>query len=206
MKPLESHDGHEIYEPSFSRAANILRNINVDYLCEQCGIHAVEGGVVVPYFNEEYEVRLPEVVFEPPGLSTYEQILILHYITTLENHPAQGTYVSFKNLPGASFYDTAYRKRGPEKIIKTFGDNIDSLVGAAERLGGERADAGDVSARLQVFPKVEAIVALYRGDEEFPPEANILFRDDIINFLPLEDIAVLAGVIASRLKKSAQQK
>ncbi|MCK5093672.1 MAG: DUF3786 domain-containing protein, partial [Spirochaetes bacterium] len=37
----------------------------------------------------------------------------------------------------------------------------------------------------------------------FPPEANILYRDDIINFLPLEDIAVLSGLIAGRLRQAS---
>jgi hypothetical protein len=43
---------------------------------------------------------------------------------------------------------------------------------------------------------------LHGGDEEFPAAANILFRDEIVNFLPLEDVAVLAGLIATRLAKS----
>jgi hypothetical protein len=42
-------------------------------------------------------------------------------------------------------------------------------------------------------------VVLHAGDEEFPAEANILFDDAIVNFLPLEDVAVLAGLIATRL-------
>lgn len=36
-------------------------------------------------------------------------------------------------------------------------------------------------------------------DEEFPPEAIMLFKDDIINYLLLEDIAVTAGFITGRL-------
>jgi len=53
-----------------------------------------------------------------------------------------------------------------------------------------------------VFPRVEAVVVLFKGDEEFPPEANILYKDDIVNFLPLEDVAVLSGLVAGRLKRA----
>jgi len=56
---------------------------------------------------------------------------------------------------------------------------------------------------LNVFPEFEVVVVMYREDDEFPPEANILYRDDIINFLPLEDIAVLSGLIASRLRQAS---
>ena len=37
---------------------------------------------------------------------------------------------------------------------------------------------------------------------QLPAEANILFDDEIVNFLPLEDVAVLAGLSATRLAKS----
>ena len=62
---------------------------------------------------------------------------------------------------------------------------------------------GDASFRFDILPKIAGVVVLHAGDEEFPAEANILFDDEIINFLPLEDVAVLAGVIATRLAKSA---
>ena len=43
---------------------------------------------------------------------------------------------------------------------------------------------------------------LHTEDEEFAAEANILFSGEIVNFLPLEDVAVLAGLIATRLARA----
>ena len=202
MKPDGENRGESIYETSFNKAAAILRSCDLDRLCRICGTRLEGTSILVPFFNEEYTIKLPEVVFHPPTLSIYEHILILHYLTTQQNHTTKGEYVSFKNLPGAFFYNSTYRKRGPKQIIRKFGKNIDRIVEASEKIGGEKADYCEVSVKLTVFPKIEAIVVLYRGDEEFPPEAHILYRDDIINYLPLEDITVLAGLIASRLKKS----
>ncbi len=191
-----------IYEASFNKAADILRSSDPGYICGICGTRSIPAGILVPYFDKEYTVKLPEVTFEPPDLSIYEQILILHYLTTMEDHTVKGELISFKNLPGAFFYDQTYKKRGPGQILRKFGDNIDRLTEAAEKLGGEKAEFGDVSVKLPVFPGIEAVVVLYRGDDEFGPDANILFKDDIINYLPLEDIAVLSGLIGSRLKKA----
>jgi hypothetical protein len=191
-----------IYDPSFNKAADILRNSDPRHICGICGTRSVPAGILVPYFDKEYTVKLPEVTLDPPDLSVYEQILILHYLTTLEDHTVKGDFISFKNLPGAFFYDATYKKRGPGQILRKFGDNIDQLIKAAEILGGEKAEFGDVSVKLPVFPRIDAVVVLYRGDEEFPPDANILFKDDIINYLPLEDVAVLSGLIGSKLKKA----
>jgi hypothetical protein len=46
---------------------------------------------------------------------------------------------------------------------------------------------------------------MYRGDEEFPPECQFLYSDAIINLLPLEDVAVLAGRVAKYLIKWAKE-
>jgi hypothetical protein len=191
-----------IYDPSFNKAADLLRNSDPVYISGICGTIITESGILVHYFDKKYTVKLPEVSFDPPDLSIYEQILVLHYLTTMGDNASKGEFISFKNLPGAFFYDPTYKKRGPGQILSKFGENIDQLVEAGQRLGGEKAEFGDISVKLPVFPKIEAVVVLYRGDEEFTPEANILFKDDIINYLPLEDIAVLSGVIGSRLKKA----
>lgn len=118
------------------------------------------------------------------------------------DHPSKGEYVAYKNLPGASFYSTPYRRRSVGRLLGTFGDEPDELLSVSKVLGGTPDELGDVSARIRIFPKIEAVIVLYRGDEEFPPEAEILYRDDVINFLSLEDISVLSGVLASRLSKA----
>ena len=191
-----------IYDASFNKAAEILRKSDPGHICGICGTRSAPAGILVPYFDKEYTVKLPEVTFDPPDISIYEQILILHYLTTLGDHSVKGEFISFKNLPGAFFYDATYKKRGPGQILRKFGDNIDELTEAAEKLGGEQAEFGDVSVKVPVFPRIDAVVVLYREDDEFPPDANILFKDDIINYLPLEDVAVLSGLIGSKLKKA----
>ena len=42
-------------------------------------------------------------------------------------------------------------------------------------------------------------VVIYEGDEEFSASANVLFDAAASNYLPTEDLAVLGGVLASRL-------
>ena len=191
------------YEKAFKAAAALLRSGNIDEICLRSGARKKGNTFSIAFFNDEYRIILPEVVFDAQALSLTERILILHYLTTKESFSTKGEFVSFKNLPGASFYNPTFRKRGPERILKRFGYNIEEITAAAEKLSGSRAEYGDVSFRLTIFPKIEAVIVLYRGDEEFPPEAGILFNDDIINHLPLEDIAVTAGLIAGRLEKAA---
>jgi hypothetical protein len=199
---MNSRDERNSYQIAFDMAAEILRQSDVEYVCRVCGTTQRGNSIILPFFHEEYSITLPEVEIQPQDLSIYEHILMLHYLTTLSDKPARGEYVKFKNLPGASFYDPTYQRRGPARIAAKFGNDTELFLVAGGKLGGIRSDYGDVSVRLHVLPKIDAVVVLYRGDEEFPSEAAILYKDDIINFLPLEDIAVLSGLIASRLQKT----
>jgi hypothetical protein len=143
--------------------------------------------------------------FSPDSISFAEKILLLHYLTTKGDKETKGEYVTFKNLPGASFYNSTYRKRSIERILRAFGAAPKSLLDVSCVLAGQPAELGDVSVRFQVFPKIEATIVLHEGDDEFPPEAQIVFRDEVVNLLPLEDIAVLSGILASRLIKAKKK-
>ncbi len=198
------------YEIAYSRAAEQLRRLDVREVCERCGLTGSPGGLLVPYLGGECEVSLPDVRFDPDELPLMEKILILHYLTgtgapegsagSPEEAPAR-EYVSYKNLPGAAFYYQPYRKRGTARILKAFGDRPRDVVEASSVLGGVEHDMGDVSVLLRVFPRIDAVLVLYRGDEEFPPEAEILYRYDVARYLSLEDVAVVSGILAGRLIK-----
>ena len=126
----------------------------------------------------------------------------MHYITSDGNSPAGKSWKSFKDLPGGMFYQSAYKKRATDKLNAAFGDHPQKLKNALEHFGAETGDVGDISGILRVLPAIEVNVILYEADEEFPAEGNILFREDIVNYLPLEDIAVLGGLVAGRLKRT----
>lgn len=171
-------------------------------LSERCG--AVRNGrkIRLAYFGSRIELAVPErgdAEFAPPDLPLVEKILLLHYLLGGETRPVKGQLVAFKNLPGASFYDSTYQKRGPRRIARRFGESIDAFRRSCRKLGWREEELGDASFSFDVLPKIRGLVVLHAGDEEFPPEANILFDDGIVNFLPLEDVAVLAGLIATRL-------
>lgn len=189
------------YKITYDLAADALRNRwqDPDALCERSGAVRAGNDLELPYFNTICTISFPEVIFSSSSFSLYEQILILHYLGSEGTGHSRGAYVSFKNLPSASFYNPTYRKRSIDRILSAFGDSPERLVPAGEALGGWQSNFGDVSVELDVFPRIRAIVMIHRGDEEFPPEAGMLFKDDIINYLPLEDIAVTAGFITGRL-------
>ncbi len=131
----------------------------------------------------------------------FTAILILHYLAAKLKGLAALTdeWMSFKELSGVEGYYPAFRKRAIEPIIRKYGSHPEGMLEVLERLPAKRVDQGDIGIVLEVFAGVPAMVTLWRSDEEFGPEANLLFDRSITQVFCTEDIVVLAGFIASQL-------
>ena len=166
-------------------------------------------GLVVPYFGQPRRVTWPEVTVVPVEgageLPLTEQILILHYLQKTTGAEPEGANVDFKQVPQGGFYWSAFVSRAQKPLLMTFGSAPDFYLQVAEAMGGTPQPFGDAAARFLAFPLVPITHVLWRGDEEFDPEASILFDATIPEHLPTEDIAALAGASVYRLMAAARQ-
>jgi len=158
----------------------------------------------VPFLSRSYHVRYPDFTFKDAADSTaevpiQEQVIILHYMNAMQKTPVAGRWIAYREIPGAAFYYSSFVKRAIDPLKKVFGSNVEALPPVAEKLGGEAIDNGDVGYVFHVLPKVPLQLILWEGDEEFSPEANILFDETAGNYLSPEDAAWLAGMLVYRL-------
>jgi hypothetical protein len=166
-------------------------------------------GLVVPYFGQPRRVTWPEVTVAPGEgggeLPLTEQILILHYLEKTSGAEPDGANVDFKQVPQGGFYWSAFVSRALKPLLATFGGAPDLYLQVATALGGVPQPFGDVASQFLAFPLVPVTHVLWRGDEEFDPEASILFDATIPEHLSTEDIAALAGASVYRLMAAARQ-
>ena len=113
--------------------------------------------------------------------------------------PITAQWVAYREIPGASFYFSAFVKRAIDPLKYVFGQNLAGLSKAAALLNGRPIEPGDVGFEFDVLPNIPLQLILYAADEEFPAEANILFDRTIGEILSPEDIAWLAGMLVYRL-------
>jgi hypothetical protein len=166
-------------------------------------------GLMVPYFGQPRRVTWPEVTVTPAEgggeLPLTEQILILHYLQTTSGMEPEGVNIDFKQVPQGGFYWSAFVSRAQKPLLMTFGNDPDFYLQVATAMGGTPEFLGDAAARFLAFPLVPITHVLWRGDEEFDPEASILFDTTVPGHLPTEDIAALAGASVYRLMAAARQ-
>jgi hypothetical protein len=164
-----------------------------------------DGPASVRFLADEYSVdprdkSVLSLACNVPA-KDHAKILILHYLAhTLKGLPElSGEWISFKELIAGESYYPAFRKRAIDPVIRKYGSNPDGLFSALDRIPSRKGKEGDISIIVDVFEKIPVQVIMWRGDEEFGPEANMLFDRNISRIFETEDIAVLGGFIAYQL-------
>jgi len=126
-------------------------------------------------------------------------ILLAHYSNAIQKERT-GKLVKFGELPGGYAYENAFQKRAIFPLARMFENNPEKLVEAAKLLGGFRLEYGDVSVEIPALPMVPLTYVLWKGDSELNSSASILFDASASNYLPTEDIAILAQLATMQLK------
>jgi len=125
-------------------------------------------------------------------------ILVLHYLVSkLKGLPEVGKeWISFQDIPESLGYYPAFRKRVIVPLLKKYGASPKAVFDKLTLLNAKRKEFGDVGFIIEAFERVPILVTFWCADEEFGPEANVLFDRSILKIFCTEDIIVLAEFIA----------
>ena len=135
-------------------------------------------------------------------------ILLLHYLLTADAAPEAGRWATFRELPDGLFYAKAFaaHAEAPLAAIVAGSEGNDEVNGRIRRfresgvkLGGADLDLADAALRLQALPRVPVAVLLWKGDDEFPGQARILFDGSAHHYLATEDLAGMGDWLAHQL-------
>jgi len=198
------------YKLAYELAGEKLAKVDgIEQQCLKSGARYLEIDsqqlIIVEYLNQSYQITLPDVEISlmdsEEEVPIRDKILILHYLTQAKGSPLTNEVIAYKQLPGGSNYFSTFYKRAIKPLVDHFGDQPHRLMDAAKELGGYKADYGDTGVTINAFSQVPITLVLWWGDEEFPPEGNILFDATIADYLSTEDINVLCEIIAWKLVK-----
>ncbi len=130
-------------------------------------------------------------------------IIVLHYLAQkirLKILPApSGEWIDFKALQGGEAYYPAFKKRTIDIVLKKYGGNPESLLEVSGRIPCEKAAEGDVGIIVRALESVPILITISKADEEFGPDANILFDKTISAIFCMEDIVVLTEIVTHSL-------
>ncbi|MFC2003230.1 DUF3786 domain-containing protein [Chloroflexota bacterium] len=198
------------YGLAYQLACEQLTKIDdIEQLCLRSGVRSQaidsQKAIILEYLNQPYQIVLPDIDISLIGSNVEvplrDKILMLHYLTLAKGTPLSNKMIAYKELPeGLNYFPTFYL-RAIKPLVNQFGNQPHRLLDVTEKLGGHKAEYGDISVTIFAFSRVPITLILWRGDDELPPEGNILFDSTIADYLSTEDINVLCEIIAWKLVK-----
>jgi hypothetical protein len=198
----------ETYGPALDYAKQAFPQLDPNQAAIRAAVSYEEGRFQVPFFGAIYHVHWPGGAVlrasDRQDADIASQILMLHYLLTADGMPLGAEWIAFRSLPGGLGYYAAFQGRTGLRLAHAFGADLPAFEAAARMLGGERLSFGDASFSFRLLPRVWLAVVLHLADDEFSATANVLFDVETSHYLPTEDLAVLGGILASRLIKAAK--
>lgn len=184
-------------------AIDRLRAADLEERCRRSGatLRPGDGAIELPFLDQVCCIHPPDFDVTVGGEvpSPVDRVLVLRYLTAAPGIPPSGEWMAFNEVPGGEMYLPNFRGRSARRLERAFGAQPEALVAAGRSLGGSAAEHGDASIAVPVFPGVPVLAVLWRGDEEFPASANLLFDRTAPEYLSIEDMVVVAGRVAGRL-------
>lgn len=132
-------------------------------------------------------------------------ILVLHYLNNASGIQPSGQLKHFREFKDGHFYEPAFNRRTRDILISAFGENPAPMVEAGRKLNGQILQTGDAAVELPYFPCLPVTCIVWKGDEEFPPEATVLFDETADVFFSAEDMAVAGQMAVLELLKASRE-
>lgn len=133
-----------------------------------------------------------------PPLPT--QTFLLRYLLEGKCVMSTGAWLTFREMPWGELYIKPYTGRVLTRAAFTFGTRIDAFRKAAAAMGAETVNHGDAGYRFRLIGDYEMQILVWEGDEEFPPNAQVLYSDNFADGFAAEDRVVAGDILISAIK------
>jgi hypothetical protein len=159
----------------------------------------------VPLMGDTYQIDIKNRLIASLSCNVpakeHLSILILHYAAhSLKNiFVPSGEWVSFKDIEGGEIYYPAFREGAIKPLLRKYGAKPEAILNNMARFSGKLIRMGDVAVEIETFKDVFIRIIFWKGDDEFGPEATILFDKSLTGVFPTEDIAVFLRIVAHGL-------
>ena len=147
--------------------------------------------------HPEYAIRALDEGKLPP-LPT--QTFLLRYLLESKDVSWGGQWKTFREMPWGEMYIKPYTGRVLTRAAFTFSFKLNDFKAAAEKMGAEAVKHGDAGYRFDLIGGYQMQILIWQGDEEFPPNAQILYSDNFAEGFAAEDRVVAGDILISTIK------
>ena len=191
-------------EVPFSYYENLFRALDPMDAAGRTGVKWDGKEFYVNLLGREYAISHPEYAIRAldggklPPLPT--QTFMLRYLLEGKAVSDKGSWLTFREMPWGELYITPYTGRVLTRAAFTFGTRIAAFRAACEKMGAIPVKHGDAGYQFQFLGNYRMQILVWEGDEEFPPNAQVLYSDNFADGFAAEDRVVAGDILITSIK------
>ena len=172
-----------------------------------CAFDGARGCFGMRLLYEDYRVFWPEFHIEcdhPDALALKNipaQILLIRHLLEGRASTGSGAFLPYREMPWGDVYLKPFTGRCLNRAAFTFGMRLEAFRAALAKLPVIPLKHGDASCQIEVLPGYEVRLIVWEGDDEFPPNAQILFSDNFPQSFSAEDRTVVGDLVITEIKR-----
>ena len=128
------------------------------------------------------------------------QTFLLRYLLESKDVSWAGQWKTFREMPWGEMYIKPYTGRVLTRAAFTFGTRVAAFKAAAEKMGAEPVKHGDAGYCFNLIGGYQMQILVWEGDDEFPPNAQVLYSDNFAEGFAAEDRVVAGDILISTIK------
>ena len=149
--------------------------------------------------HPDYAIRaLDEDKLPPLPVQTF----LLRYLLESKDVSWAGQWKTFREMPWGEMYIKPYTGRVLTRAAFTFGTRVAAFKAAAEKMGAQAVRHGDAGYQFNLIGGYRMQILVWEGDEEFPPNAQVLYSDNFAEGFVAEDRVVAGDILISTIKSN----
>ena len=130
------------------------------------------------------------------------QTFLLRYLLESKSVEWKGQWKTFREMPWGEMYIKPYTGRVLTRAAYTFSFKLDAFRAAAEKMGAEAVKHGDAGYRFELVDGYQMQILVWQGDDEFPPNAQVLYSDNFAEGFVAEDRVVAGDILITMIKSN----
>ncbi len=183
-----------------------LDNAHPETLCRKgrCSYSAAKHQYSIEIWGDQFVIdpsneRIGHAAANNSPPHEYLDLFAIYYLLRVKDIPLQKEWVSEKDLPGGPTFFRGPHLIPTDLISKQFNNDLQKFRIRCTQLGGKPIDMADAAYRFSITDDIPMAILYWTGDEDFPPEAKILYDRSIAEQLSLDIVWTLAVGVCARL-------
>lgn len=192
-------------EVPFAHYEELFRALDPQAVCQRLSDVAWDGTeFTLTLLGRRFAVAHPSYAIRAldngpvPPLPT--QTFLLRYLLESRDVAWAGEWKTFREMPWGEMYIKPYTGRVLTRAAFTFGTRVAAFKAAAEKMGALPLKNGDAGYQFDLIGGYRMRLLVWEGDDEFPPNAQVLYSDNFAQGFAAEDRVVAGDILISTIK------